>query len=60
MSGSSARGRISADRKDHERLTDLLTVYFGFGVFTTNAALRFGETARGFSVQPSANWTSAP
>jgi hypothetical protein len=45
-------GRISADRKDHERLTDLLTVYFGFGVFTTNAALRFGETARGFSVQP--------
>ncbi|GAA1855911.1 hypothetical protein [Actinomadura bangladeshensis] len=45
-------GRISADRKDHERLTDLLTVYFGFGVFTTNAALRFGEAARGFSVQP--------
>ncbi|TDC61438.1 hypothetical protein E1200_28835 [Actinomadura sp. GC306] len=45
-------GRITADRKDHERLTDLLTVFFGFGVFTTNAALRFGETGRGFSVQP--------
>ena len=46
-------GRINAeDRTDHERLTDLLTVYFGFGVFTANAALRFGETARGFSVQP--------
>ncbi|MFB4309205.1 hypothetical protein [Actinomadura sp. GTD37] len=45
-------GRITTDRKDHERLTDLLTVYFGFGVFTTNAALRFGEAARGFSVHP--------
>ncbi|MGI5421551.1 hypothetical protein [Actinomadura luteofluorescens] len=44
--------RITTGRKDHERLTDLLTVYFGFGVFSTNAALRFGETARGFSVQP--------
>lgn len=44
--------RITAERKDHERLTDLLTVFFGFGVFTTNAALRFGETGRGFSVQP--------
>lgn len=45
-------GRISAGRKDRERFTDLLTAYFGFGVFTTNTALRFGETARGFSVQP--------
>jgi hypothetical protein len=44
--------RITNERKDHERLTDLLTVYFGFGVFSTNAALRFGETTRGFSVQP--------
>lgn len=44
--------RITAGRKDHERLTDLLTVYFGFGVFTANAAMRFGETRRGFSVQP--------
>ncbi|WP_141584443.1 hypothetical protein [Actinomadura sp. WMMA1423] len=44
--------RITSKRKDHERLTDLLTVFFGFGVFSTNAALRFGETARGFSVQP--------
>ncbi|WP_131732828.1 hypothetical protein [Actinomadura formosensis] len=44
--------RITTERKDHERLTDLLTVFFGFGVFATNAALRFGETGRGFSVQP--------
>jgi len=33
--------RITADRKDHERLTDLLTVFFGFGIFSTNAAMRF-------------------
>jgi hypothetical protein len=44
--------RITAARKDHERLTDLLTIYLGFGVFTTNAALTFGETTRGWSVQP--------
>ncbi|MFG2091133.1 MULTISPECIES: hypothetical protein [unclassified Spirillospora] len=45
-------GRITTERRDHERLTDLLTVYFGFGIFSTNAALRFGDAARGFSVQP--------
>ncbi|MGI5208719.1 hypothetical protein ACQEU6_45025 [Spirillospora sp. CA-108201] len=44
--------RITHERRDHERLTDLLTVYFGFGVFSTNAALRFGGATRGFSVQP--------
>ncbi|GAA4390785.1 hypothetical protein GCM10023088_67120 [Actinomadura verrucosospora] len=44
--------RITTERKDHERLTDLLTVYFGFGVFSANAALRFGEATRGFSIQP--------
>lgn len=44
--------RVSADRGDQERLTDLLTVFFGFGIFTTNAALRFGETGRGWSVKP--------
>jgi hypothetical protein len=45
-------GRITRERKDHERLTDLLTVYFGFGIFSTNAALRYGETKRGFSIKP--------
>jgi hypothetical protein len=45
-------GRITTARKDHERLTDLLTVYFGFGIFSTNAALRFGDGTPGFSVQP--------
>ncbi len=33
-------GRISRDVADHEPLTDLLTIYFGLGVFTANAYLR--------------------
>jgi hypothetical protein len=37
--------RVTADRKDHERLTDLLTVFFGFGIFSTNAAMRFDRRA---------------
>ncbi|WP_021592530.1 hypothetical protein [Actinomadura welshii] len=45
-------GRITTERKDHERLTDLLTVYFGFGIFSTNAALRFADGTPGFSVRP--------
>ncbi|WP_121437879.1 hypothetical protein [Actinomadura pelletieri] len=45
-------GRVDPDRKDGERLTDLLTVFFGFGIFTTNAAFRFGAAARGWSVRP--------
>jgi hypothetical protein len=44
--------RITAARKDHERLTDLLTIYLGFGIFTTNAALSFSEDPRGWSIQP--------
>jgi hypothetical protein len=30
---------LAQDREDHEQLTDLLTVYLGMGIFTTNAAL---------------------
>jgi hypothetical protein len=45
-------GRVTATRKDHERLTDLLTVYLGFGVFTANAAFSFGKAARSWSIQP--------
>lgn len=33
-------GRISGDVEDHEPLTDLLTVYFGMGVFTANSVIR--------------------
>jgi len=42
--------RIRRDRSDGERLTDLLTVYFGFGVFSTNAAMSFTRAARGFTI----------
>jgi hypothetical protein len=35
--------RITLPRSDHERLTELLTVYLGLGVFTANAAVRFPE-----------------
>lgn len=45
-------GRITKAGKNHERLTDLLTVYLRFGVFTANAALRFTETTRGWSAEP--------
>jgi tetratricopeptide (TPR) repeat protein len=33
-------GRIAADVDDHEPLTDLLTVFFGLGVFTANSVIR--------------------
>ena len=39
--------RISSGREDHEPLTDLLTVYFGLGIFTANAAFEFRRVARG-------------
>jgi hypothetical protein len=36
-------GRLKADEKDGEHLTDLLTVYFGAGVLTANAAFQFSQ-----------------
>jgi tetratricopeptide (TPR) repeat protein len=33
-------GRCSADSADHEPLTDLLTVFFGMGIFTANSVIR--------------------
>ncbi|GAA3469510.1 hypothetical protein [Nonomuraea roseola] len=45
-------GRVSWEREDQERLTDLLTVYLGFGVFTANAAMRFARAARGWQIMP--------
>jgi hypothetical protein len=36
--------RVSADRRDQEPLTDLLTVYLGMGIFTANAAFDFSHT----------------
>jgi len=40
-------GRISSERKDHEPLTDLLTVFFGLGIFSANAALQHGHDIQG-------------
>jgi hypothetical protein len=36
----------SPARKDHEPLTDLASVFFGFGTFAANAALDFTATSR--------------
>lgn len=41
-------GRITTARKDHEQLTDLATVFFGFGVFSANAAFEFSQNNRGW------------
>jgi hypothetical protein len=42
-----ADGRVSSEREDHEPLTDLLTIYFGLGVFAANAAFEYGRERRG-------------
>jgi hypothetical protein len=48
-------GLVNGDVSDHEPLTDLLTVYLGFGVFTANSAARFrqyqDERRAGWSMQ---------
>jgi len=44
--------RVSADQADHEPLTDLLTVFFGMGVFTGNSTLQ----DRGWSDGMWAGW----
>ncbi|WP_432840829.1 hypothetical protein [Dactylosporangium sp. CA-092794] len=48
-----AEGRVGPGREDHEPLTDLLTVFFGLGIFGANAAFDFSREVRGDSV-----WTS--
>lgn len=45
-------GRSDGGEKQHERLTDLVTVYLGMGVFTANSALTFEKTAHGWSAEP--------
>jgi hypothetical protein len=42
-------GRITDDEEDHEPLTDLLTVYFGFGVFTANSVVQESHWSAGNS-----------
>ena len=36
-------GLMERDTPDHEPMTDLLTVYLGFGIFTANSAARFKQ-----------------
>ena len=43
--------RIAEDRRDGEPLTDLLTVVFGYGIFTANAAFDFIADAAGWESQ---------
>ncbi|TCO34510.1 hypothetical protein EV652_102576 [Kribbella steppae] len=46
-------GRISfAHRPDHESLTDLLTVFYGLGIFTANAAYERRPRPNGKGKQP--------
>ncbi|MEU8817583.1 hypothetical protein [Actinoplanes sp. NPDC048796] len=40
--------RIDPEREDHEPLTDLLTVFFGLGIFTANAAFEFNRHETGY------------
>jgi hypothetical protein len=40
--------KIGPERKDHEHLTDLLTVFLGLGIFTANSAFRFTQWSGGF------------
>jgi hypothetical protein len=49
------RGLLNPKTEDHEPLTDLLTIFFGLGVFTANSAVRFiqyqDERQAGWSMQ---------
>ena len=43
-------GKVSRDEADMELLTDLCTIFWGFGVFKANTAVRFSQyhTSRGY------------
>jgi hypothetical protein len=41
-------GRSDPDRRDDEPLTDLFTVFFGFGIFTANAAFEHSRSQTGW------------
>jgi hypothetical protein len=45
------QGRLTGDEPDHEEITDLLTIYLGFGVFTANSRVRDRSTHTGTSEQ---------
>jgi hypothetical protein len=48
-------GRISRTEEDHEPLTDLLTVFMGFGIFGANASFR----EKGWSDGRMYGWSAA-
>lgn len=48
-------GRIGATRRDHEPLTDLLSVFFGLGIFAANAALDFRKRVSADPLAPARN-----
>ncbi|WP_035850441.1 hypothetical protein [Kitasatospora azatica] len=50
-------GRLPDWEREEEKLTDLLTVHLGMGVFTANAAHTFARTAHGWSALPMGDLT---
>ena len=44
-------GRVHGRFEDHEPLTDLLTVFFGLGIFTANSAFSFDASSHGWQAQ---------
>lgn len=45
-------GRVSTRRRDHELLADLVTVYFGLGLFSASAAVPHWKRAEGWATFP--------
>ena len=43
--------RVHGGFEDHEPLTDLLTVFFGLGIFTANSAFSFEGSSNGWQAQ---------
>lgn len=41
--------RLTEDEFDHELVTDLLTLFLGFGVFTSNSSLFYGTGRNGYA-----------
>ena len=39
--------KVERDESDMELLTDLATIFFGFGIFTANSAIRFAQYSNG-------------
>jgi hypothetical protein len=44
-------GRVHGGFEDHEPLTDLLTVFFGLGVFTAHSAFTFDGSSQGWQAR---------